>query len=515
MPRTHFIIRRFTIYEICNYGLLLSLVTIVAFTYGSYGFTIDEDVDYLKAMRIAEFFVSGGSKREQILTLDVINIYGAMPDMLALVLQKLVPGLSFDSRHLVSALFGVAGIYYTYRIGSAFIAPSVGFLAALLLAFNPMWFGYMFINAKDIPFAATLLAAFYYSLCTLTGRYESALSWIRTGLAIGLLAATKLIGIFVLGFIGVMTLAAFIFVPSRARLQIDHAFFKRLLMIVFSGLLGCLVCFAVFWPQFFFWGPAQLVYVVRLFMDYDQWHGYVQIYGSYFSADMVPWYYMCTYVVICMPLFLVLLTAVGTAVGVLNREPFIVSSIAVCLTLFAYQAATGARVAYNGYRHFLFLLPFITLVAAYPLELLLESRFFIIRSAALAVTTMGLIATAVSMYQLFPYQYSFYNDLVGGIQGADRKYYIDVWRSALREALRKLERIEGARNSNIVRIYTCGAALNFTDYPRFRLVNQQDDADYIVALRRVCDPQILQVRNLPVVGEVRRQGVLFAAIYSR
>jgi hypothetical protein len=117
------------------------------------------------------------------------------------------------------------------------------------------------------------------------------------------------------------------------------------------------------------------------------------------------------------------------------------------------------------------------------------------------------------MYQLFPYQYSFYNDLVGGIQGADGKYYIDVWRSALREALRKLERIESA--SNIVRIYTCGAALNFTEHPRFRLVTQLDDADYIVALRRVCDPQSLKIENLPVVGEVRRQGVLFAAIYSR
>ena len=309
MPRTHFGIRRFTAYEICTYGLLLGLVIVVAFTYGMYGFTIDEDVDYLKAARITEFIASSGSKREQILSLDVINIYGAMPDMLAVALQTLIPSLSFDSRHLVSALFGVVGIYYAYRIGSAFIAPRVGFLAALLLAFNPMWFGYMFINAKDIPFAAMLLAAFYYSLCALISGYgESSWSWIRTGLAIGLLAATKLIGILVLGFIGVMTLAALVFVPSRPRLLIDRVFFHRLLMITLSSLLGCLVCFALFWPQFFFWSPAQLIHVLRLFMDYDQWHGYVQIHGSYFSADMVPWYYMCTYFVICMPLFLLLWT---------------------------------------------------------------------------------------------------------------------------------------------------------------------------------------------------------------
>ena len=156
----------------------------------------------IKAVRVVKFITSLGGNREEILKIDHINIYGAMPDVLALSLQKLIPALSFDSRHLVSALFGVAGVYYVYRVGSAFVAPAVGFFSALFLACNPMWFGYMFFNAKDIPFAATLLAAFYYCLSALTGRYESPWIWVKVGLAIGLLAATKLIGILVLGLIG-------------------------------------------------------------------------------------------------------------------------------------------------------------------------------------------------------------------------------------------------------------------------------------------------------------------------
>jgi hypothetical protein len=119
------------------------------------------------------------------------------------------------------------------------------------------------------------------------------------------------------------------------------------------------------------------------------------------------------------------------------------------------------------------------------------------------------------MYQLFPYQYSFYNNLVGGIEGADGKYEVDVWRSALREALRKLSVV--VDSSDVVRIYTCGNALNFEEYPRFRLIEwkRREDADYIVTLRRECNAENLQIWDLPVIGEIRRQGVLFAAIYSR
>jgi hypothetical protein len=480
-----------------------------------YGFTTDELVDHLKATRIFEFIASGGSEREQILKIDLINIYGALPDMLALALEKLIPALSFDSRHLVSALFGLAGIYYAYRVGSVFVSPSVGFMTVLLLTFNPMWFGYMFINAKDIPFATTLLAAFYYSLCALTGRDESQWCWARVGLAAGLLASTKLIGVLVLGLIGFLALAALVAVPTSSRLRIDPVFFYRLLMTAISALVGSLICFAVFWPQFFLWSPAQIFGVVRLFMNFDQWRGYVQIHGSYFSAAMVPWYYLSTYFAISMPLFLLPLTAAGAIGGVLNREPLIISSLIACVLFFTYQAVTGARVALNGYRHFLFLLPFVTLVAAYPIGRLLESRLFIVRVAALAVAAAGSVTAAVSMYQLFPYQYSFYNKLVGGIQGADGKYEIDVWRSALREALRKFSVM--ADTNDVVRIYTCGSALNFKEHPLFRLVESEkrEDADYIVALRRVCDAEYFQIQDLPAIGEVRRQGVLFAAIYSR
>jgi Dolichyl-phosphate-mannose-protein mannosyltransferase len=501
-------------YDIALCILLSVLVAIVALTYRSYGFTTDEAIDHLKAERVVEFLASLGRNSGDISKIDAINIYGAMPDVIALLLQKLIPALSFDARHLASALFGVVGIYYTYRLGRAFIAPAVGFFAPLFLACNPMWFGYMFINAKDIPFSAMLLAALYYCLSALTERDQSSWIWPKVGLAIGLLASTKLIGILVLGVVGILTLAGLMIFPAAVPIQINRTFIGRLFKIAISAIVGCLICFTVFWPQFFSWNSSQLLSIVRLFMNYENWNGYVQIRGQYFSFDETPWYYVSTYLVISMPLFLLALTAIGMGYGALKREPFVISSTVVCIVFLTYQALTGARV-YNGYRHFIFLLPFMMIIAAYPIGFLVGSRpSLLVRGVTLAAVILAVTATAVSMYRLFPYQYSFYNLLVGGVQGADGRYYIDVWRSALREALLKIEELPDTRG--VIRVYgSCGSTLNFAAHPRFTPTEKIEEADYIVALRRPCDPRSSPVQDLPVVSEIRRQGVLFATVYAR
>ena len=62
-----------------------------------------------------------------------------------------------------------------------------------------------------------------------------------------------------------------------------------------------------------------------------------------------------------------------------------------------------------------------------------------------------------------------------------------------------------------------GNALNFAGSPTFQIgqVGEAEDPDYIVVLRRASTSAYSQIPDLPVIGEIRRQGVLFAAIYSR
>lgn len=183
---------------------------------------------------------------------DIDMFHGAAPDVIALALQKVIPQLSYDSRHLVFALFGVAGIYYLYRFGSKFVSEWTGVFAALFLAATPMWFGYMFINHKDIPFATLLLAASYYSLLALTGQPASSRFWVKTGLALGLFAATKLVGLLLLAFVVVVYLASLAIFPSQKSLEVPPDVWRRAARLGSAGALGCLIAFLLFWPQFYF-----------------------------------------------------------------------------------------------------------------------------------------------------------------------------------------------------------------------------------------------------------------------
>ena len=91
-----------------------------------YEFTTDEDRGLVRAERIFAVFSSGRVTA----TSEIDLFHGAAPDVIALLLQKLVPTVSENSRHLVFALFEIAGVYRLplreqmgQRVGRFFCGP--------------------------------------------------------------------------------------------------------------------------------------------------------------------------------------------------------------------------------------------------------------------------------------------------------------------------------------------------------------------------------------------------------
>ena len=62
----------------------------------------------------------------------------------------------FETRRLVGAAVGIIGLIATWRIGRRLGGPVAGLVALLLLATCPLYYGHMFMNAKDAPFAAAM-----------------------------------------------------------------------------------------------------------------------------------------------------------------------------------------------------------------------------------------------------------------------------------------------------------------------------------------------------------------------
>ena len=124
-----------------------------------------------------------------------------------------------------------------------------GLFAALFLAATPMWFGYMFINHKDIPFATLLLASTHYSLIALTYNFVSRSLLLKTGAAIGLLAGTKLAGLLLLPLVVAVFFGSLFWLPRV--FEVPKNLTRRIVRLVAVAALGCVVGLFLFFPQLF------------------------------------------------------------------------------------------------------------------------------------------------------------------------------------------------------------------------------------------------------------------------
>ena len=493
--------------EIAISILIVALLVLGALTFDRYGFTSDELNGLIRARNIHDFFASGGANTAELTRIRPENFYGAMADVLALWIERLSPAVGHDSRHLVSGLFGVVGVYYTYRLGERLGGRWTGVAAAGFLAFTPMWLGYSFINLKDIPFATALIAASYYGIRVMGD--EEPPRWMTLfGLAIwcGALGTVKLTGVLLLVFsVAVLLLFWLLQYGWKPR----RVLVRRALLCAGVGLLGLAIFSIAFWPQLYLYSPLQTLKVMLRFLNYDPWRGTVLLNGEFFDQNHVPATYLVTYLLITLPLLPMALYFASIPLALINRRIAVLGAILLPLAFLLIQFLTQAKV-YNGFRHFLFTVPFLCIGAGYGLVTLGSAGGKALHRNGAAVA-FALFAgwSSYTMVSLFPYQYSSYNALVGWTPGAENRFYIDVWRSAQREAL-QLINDQLPAGSERFGVFACGSPINFDTFPRLKpVLDPTLPVDYVVRLPRC---SLTNPEGFEVVGAVKRQGVLFAAV---
>src|SRR4051794_1743329 len=141
--------------------LFAIVALLVLATFRDYGVTWDEDVHFYYGFKVLDFYLSLG-RDTSYLGFENLYTYGAGFDLLTAALSRVSPLGAWETRHLVDALIGLCGIVGTWRVARLLAGPRAGLLAALLLALTPNYYGHMFNNPKDIPFATALIWSLYY-----------------------------------------------------------------------------------------------------------------------------------------------------------------------------------------------------------------------------------------------------------------------------------------------------------------------------------------------------------------
>ena len=123
--------------------------------------------------------------------------------------------------------------------------------------------------------------------------------------------------------------------------------------------------------------------------------------------------------------------------------------------------------AFTGLRHFLFVVPPLAVLAGIGFDSALDwlaARRRELATAAFAVISVGYAWNAGTLVRLHPYEYMFYNPIVGGLEGALRRYEADYWVNIMHEAVDGLEAFVARTSRDPNKTYTvavCGERLPF------------------------------------------------------
>src|SRR5438477_6703526 len=137
--------------------LMLAVVGVIAsLTFRDYGLGWD-DYTHAEYAELLLRMYGSGFKDTGALSFANLYMYGGGFDMAAALLHKIIPLELFETRRLLGAVVGMVGFVVTWRLGRRVGGPLAGLSALLLLVLCPTFYGHMFMNPKDAPFAVAMV----------------------------------------------------------------------------------------------------------------------------------------------------------------------------------------------------------------------------------------------------------------------------------------------------------------------------------------------------------------------
>ena len=508
--------------------LILAAVAVIAgVTFRDYGLGWDDYTHSQYGDLLLKLYGSGFADTR---ALSFVNLYkyGGGFDMAAALAAKLLPFDLFETRRLVGATIGIVGLFVTWRIGRRIGGPLAGLTALILLATCPLYYGHMFMNAKDAPFA-TAMAVLLLGLLRAFDEYPipSARTVALAGVGLGLAFGSRVLA----GVAAPVGLAALLFVliaedragDWKAAAQRCGQFFWTMLPALGLGYL----IMGLLWP----WSvlsPLNPLYAAEYFDTFFEkpWQELYE--GRLINVPDMPASYLPHLFMLKLPEIMLALGLIGTAgafaaitrraVPANRRAAVLMVALAAILPV---ALAIMARPAlYNGLRHFIFVVPPFAALGGLAMAWLAESacRHGKAALAALAAMFIAGIAMPVSdMVRLHPYQYTAFNLLSGGVRGAQDKYMLDYWGLAFKQAADELRTRLAAASEHppqgrrwVVAICGPQASAQVELGPQFETTFDRKTADFALALGT------FYCRHLqhPIMATIEREGVVYAQVYN-
>jgi hypothetical protein len=454
--------------------------------------------------------------------------YGGGFDMTAALAAKVLPFGLFETRRLVGAAIGIVGLFMTWRLGRRLGGPFAGLAALILLAVCPLYYGHMFINAKDAPFAVAMTVLLLGIVRTIDEYPQPAVrTVVLLGVGLGLAFGTRILA----GVMAPATFAALLLIvvtDTRANgVKAAASNAVRFVWILLPALaLGYLIM-SLLWP----WSVISPLNPLRAAEYFDTFFEkpWEELYlGKQIPVPDMPPSYLPVLFVHKLPEIMLALGTLGlagvfvfttrTTIALTRRASVMVVALAAILPIVLAMIMRPAL--YNGLRHFVFVVPPFAVLGG------LAFIWIVHRVRAYGVAALGLLTAmfiagsalpVVELIRLHPFEYTSFNLASGGVRNAQDKFMLDYWGLAFKQAASELKKSlklasDSPPNGRKWVVAICGPQPGAEQSlgPDFETTYDQKKADFAMALGT------FYCRHLqaPIMATVEREGVVYATVYD-
>jgi hypothetical protein len=503
-------------FRLLTFISLAFMLVIMLWVSKDYGITGDEVTQNTYGETVYKYFASGG-KDKSALTYRNVYFYGGFYDLICVTVNKML-GTSdanvYNVRHFINAIFGFLAIVVTGLLARYYKGWGAALLTVWFLFLSPRFFGESMNNPKDIPFALGMMMGIYCT-CRFLDSFPK-LSWKRAlwlAMAIGFTIGIRVGGLLLIPFVFVGVAIEYWFV-WRKNYSLSSLEIRKLVVylacIAFGGYLLGLVA----WPYAIekpFTNPfkalsemSQFSIGIRMLFEDKQ-----------FFSHLVPPYYTAKWIFISSPI-IILLGLVLSPVLFTQKE----SKKEKLLFLFFVLLFPPLYVIYkqsplyDGWRHSLFLWPLICVISA--LSFIALMGFLKGQGAkygVIGVIMLGLLLPARWSVANHPNQIVYFNELVGGIDGAFGYYETDYYMNSVKQATYKLAQEKDLYNTKDTIVIATNCIDPVSCYaiaisPKIKAVyvryhqRYDTDYDYGIFVSRFIDRHLLQNGYFPPANTI-------------
>ncbi len=512
-------------------GTLVVVAAIAGITFRDYGLGWDDYTHSQYGDLLVSLYGSGFADKR---ALSFVNLYmyGGGYDLLATLAAKVLPFDLFETRRLVGAVVGLVGLLVTWRLARRLGSPFAGLIALLLLATCPLYYGHMFMNAKDAPFAVAMVIALLGIVRTLEEYpHPTPPTVVLCSIGIGLAVGSRVLG----GFAVVNALLPLLFVVgvrTRAtgwKQALGEC--RQFLVPFIPGAILAYLVMGLVWPwsvvsplnpfraveyfSNFFERPWRELFDGRLILVPDMPRGYVPTLAALTLPELMLALGLCGIIGAIVVAARGRPGRLGASAG--HRAALLAVVLAALLPVVVTVATRPAM--YNGIRHFVFLTPPLAVLGGLAgawMARRLERYGRPAMAAGAAILMAGLAFPIVDMVRLHPYEYTHFNHIAGGVAGARPFYMIDYWGLSIRQASLELQTVLAQRGETPKgkkwTVAVCGPhpAAVVALGPQYSAIWDPKGADFAMMLGEFYCAKL----DAPVLLNVVRDGIVYARVYD-